>query len=167
MIELFAISGERVLLPWFRNYRLGKTSFVSPPGSLPIGDDLLANAELCGPISRAKSLIAERQKDVGSTVASLFESRCPSAVARLVIAVVVNALKCQLRRGFSHIGKKIFVSSPSVANRNPATSIGGIFLFIRIKAALAHAHPQAMRSRAGKAVMFTVWSVWMPSVHTV
>lgn len=85
----------------------------------------------------------KRPTAIRSAILGLLLPRSPTAVARLVIAVVVNALDCmERRRALAHIGKECTESlSPAFANRDPAPSVPTPSLAIGFVAALNHCYP--------------------------
>ncbi len=60
---------------------------------------------------------------MAARVALLLFGRSPSAVARLIIAVVVDTINGVAgRRLFAHVGKEILKLLPAVANGDPPTA---------------------------------------------
>ena len=149
------------------SYRLGQAALNGPAISEPLGKRLMGYGEFGGPVLEAERDAVKCHQRVGPAISSLLKSSGPSAVIRLVVAVVIYALKSEFWRCLSHVGKKIRVATPAVANCNAAPPITGEFLLVRVKAALAHTHPKTMRPSAGKSVMLAPWAVWIPSIHTV
>ena len=71
---------------------------------------------------------------------------CPFAVARLIVAVVVDAANRSAFRSFSHIGKKVFKEIPPFANRNSPASISKKLVIVRICGSLKHVQPASICS---------------------
>jgi hypothetical protein len=69
--------------------------------------------------------------------------RCPAAVRRFVIAVVVNAIQCMsLRWSRSHVGNEVSHRlAPAFANRYPAPAIVLVCLVLGVVASLDHCNP--------------------------
>ena len=57
-------------------------------------------------------------------ISRLFLARCPTAITRFVIAVIVNAVNGQSWRRLSHILKEVLKAvKPSIANLNAAPAV--------------------------------------------
>jgi hypothetical protein len=77
-----------------------------------------------------------------SPVSRLFTPRRPTAIARLVIAVVVDAVNAVLQRGATaHVGKKIGVLAPMFADRNASSAIVLEILPLRVATSSADIGP--------------------------
>lgn len=81
-----------------------------------------------GKFGFTKSLSFERPKLVGSSVHRLLHPGGPSAVARLVIAIYVDAIDAVfLAWAFSHVFKEILkpaLSQPSIADFDTPSTVG-------------------------------------------
>lgn len=65
----------------------------------------------------------------------------PTAVARLVVAVVVNSIEAQSCWFLSHVGKKVLEFQPSFTNRDPSSAVMLPRLSPRITTAAQHRRP--------------------------
>lgn len=85
-----------------------------------------------------------------TTIRSLFPACSPSAIARLIVAVIVNALKGMLRRWlWPHVGQEILKRvAPMFANRNTTSAVAGISLVTGVEATLLHITPDLIFARA-------------------
>jgi hypothetical protein len=79
-----------------------------------------------------------------AAICGLLFSRRPFAIGRLVIAIVVYALKRQPFRPEAHIFEEVFESEPSFAHRNPSTAVIRIFGSSRIQAPSFHRTPNTV-----------------------
>ncbi len=88
-------------------------------------------------------------------VVSLLLHRCPSAVFRRVIVVVVNPVERKARRRLSHVSKEVLepiTAQPPLANANASTAVILPNVAVRIHAALFHSNPTLINDRG-----FTNW----------
>lgn len=82
----------------------------------------------------------------------LFASR-PLAVAGLVVAVVIDALKrVFVVRWIAHVIKEIGKQHPTLANNYASPAVALEVLFMRVVAALTHFNPTAVAGRAVNAI---------------
>ena len=80
-----------------------------------------------------------------TTIMNLHESGGPSAIARLVVSVVVDSVDGQPFGSISHIGIEIGEVKPSLAHGDAATTVKVPVLVPRIRAALNHGGPDIVR----------------------
>ena len=73
------------------------------------------------------------------------KTSCPTDIARLVIAVVVYAIKCHTNRTFANVSKKGDKVMPAVANFDAASAVVFVFWCIWIAASLFHPAPSAVQ----------------------
>ena len=86
-------------------------------------------------------------------VVGLLFARCPAAVARLVVPIVIDALQRVLWRGLvAHIGVKVFKLAPAFADANAAPSVPLKVLMLWIIAPMKHRIPSVMNWMSGHAV---------------
>lgn len=109
----------------------------------PTGNSIAVNAEAAAPVRNGVSLAVQRYLSDSALVVVLLNPRRPLAVAWLVVAVAINALKRVLIGGpFSHIGKESLKRiEPAVANVDSTASV------VRVgaePASLAHCPPNAI-----------------------
>ncbi len=83
-----------------------------------------------------------RKIAVVSFIDGLFCSRCPSAIGRLIVAVIVDTFN-RMVFGWSlaHVCNKVFKTLPSGANRNPATAVVTKRFIFGVFTSLSHAAP--------------------------
>lgn len=109
------------------------------------------------PVCYAQSFSVVGQVASFARVQYLLPLCCPSAVARFVIAVIVNTVNRVFRGWFrSHIlvkGEKGI--APTVADGNAATSVITVPRIIDVCASLDHASPSAMFRREVQPIDFT------------
>jgi hypothetical protein len=81
-------------------------------------------SDFFGPCRNALRSPIERQQSIVAFIAILLFPCRPSHVARLVVAIVFNALKCVLRRRpRSHVGVEVLKRQPPIADCDSATSV--------------------------------------------
>ena len=73
--------------------------------------------------------------------------RCPAAISRRVVSVVVDAIKRFAFWTSAHVGKKVFVLTPSTADADAATAISMISGVVGVFAALEHGRPPTIFRR--------------------
>jgi hypothetical protein len=76
----------------------------------------------------------------------LFSPCCPSAIAGFVIPVVVDAVKGEVGRPFTHIGKEVYEVEPLFANCDTATSIVLPDMAFGVGASSYHRSPRSIGS---------------------
>jgi len=81
----------------------------------------------------------------GSPIQTLLRSASPPAIIRGITTRVVYALDGGILRPLAHICKKIFKSSPPVANGNASAPIIGEGWVLRVFAAITHGAPRPPR----------------------
>lgn len=104
----------------------------------------VANSRARGPFDHRKHLIAEPQEVIRPSVATLLCCRCPSHVARLVVAVIVGVTINGMLWAWSRpdVGQeRRKIVSPLVADRNAAPSVVSIAGESLIEASVKHALP--------------------------
>ena len=100
-------------------------------------------------VSWPKYLFASRTHDIWQSAGAwvrLIISRCfvagPSAVARLVVSIVVDAVQNIAMWFFPHVREEVLEAvEPPFANRNSSSSIAMVIRSLWIKAALLHVEP--------------------------
>lgn len=121
------------------------------------------NANSFRPFIDGKRLSVELNKQsrlLFLSIVRLFCSRCPSAVTRLIVAVVVNAVNRIIKAGtFAHvIAKCLKRVQPSITDRDSAFSVAVESGRERTKATIFHRVPRAISWRIGFAVGNTSFS---------
>lgn len=74
---------------------------------------------------------------------NLLELRSPTAVRRLVVSAVVDAVDAPPCRGLSHVGEKVLELFPSLANGDSAPSVILPAFLFGVFAAVDHSDPAA------------------------
>jgi hypothetical protein len=74
-------------------------------------------------------------------IISLFLRRCPSAICRLIVAIIIDPIKLQSRRTIPHISKEVFESLPTVTHFNASSFVSVGRMIARVLAAIAHTSP--------------------------
>lgn len=110
--------------------------------------DLEVDSQLC----HTATLPLHRESLVGPTVPALFKTVCPTAVAWLVIAVVVDSFDAQTFWPIPHVGQEGLKYPPSIADRNSTTAVILKISVLGIGASLNHAEPGAINRGAVPAV---------------
>ena len=84
-----------------------------------------------------------------TTVFRLLRSSGPSTIGRLIISIIVNAIKTKLGRGFSaYIEQKILKAVlPSFTDSNSSPTVVGPTLDARKRTAIFHRHPSLIFRR--------------------
>jgi hypothetical protein len=87
-----------------------------------------------------------------AAITSLFGTRCPAAIARLVIPVIVDTIKRQIAWRVAHIGVEVGERQPALADCDAATAIVYVPLMLGVRAAHAHLGPNVIDPTARLAV---------------
>lgn len=83
-----------------------------------------------------------------SAVSGLLAGRCPPTIARLVMAVHVDAIdRMLLRWARAHVGKKGVEREPAITDSNASTAVVGVALGGQGRAALHHSAPRHVSRR--------------------
>jgi predicted PurR-regulated permease PerM len=93
------------------------------------------------------------QSGLIARIQCLFLSRCPAAVIRFVVSIIVNPVKRQTIRTLTHVITKLFKSrasriyrAPLLANRDASAAPVFIVCSERIRAPLNHVRPSVVKS---------------------
>jgi hypothetical protein len=93
-------------------------------------------------------------------------SRPPSAIARLIVPVVVDAINCQARWSFTHIGEKVLEAvKPTFADSDASPTVMFEKAFVWVAASRPHVHPRFMRSVASPIYGMTVSEATLQPFH--
>ena len=97
-------------------------------------------------------------------ITRLLQWRSPSAVARLVVAIVVDAVNAPVwlyappsrwvGGPFTHVRKKVLKDLPTITNSDSATTIAVVKLILRSIAPRLHGRPRIVNCRSVKAMSF-------------
>lgn len=101
----------------------GECFFQRPSPVKPIAHRIIRNPQSLADFDKASSEAPKCHDPITSLISSLFFTRGPFAVARLVAFRVVLALNGKPWRFFSHIGQKIRKRLPALTDRDTASSI--------------------------------------------
>ncbi len=122
---------------------LGDCAFWRPSSAQPAKDTPEFNAKASRPLFSSQCFPECRYGLSGSPVHGLLLAGSPSAVSRLIVAVVVDALNRVIpRRSIAHVSEEgMEVDAPSLTHLNAAASITMETRYFGIVAALFHAAP--------------------------
>lgn len=112
-----------------------------------------------GPLGYGKGSSSKLNEAAASPIPCLLTSGCPFAIGRLVVSEVISALNAVFRGWpLTHIGKKIFKSSPSFAQLNAATAIKFVVGIVLISAPAIDATPNVVNGCFASSVSNGDWS---------
>lgn len=77
---------------------------------------------------------------------------CPSAISRLVVAIVIYSFQCLSRRSRAHISIEVFEIEPAVANCYAATAITLVAVGVAIGAPIEHGSPTTVNPAVTQSV---------------
>lgn len=135
-------------LGWSATNRSGHRSFDRPSASKAILKAAVGDANISRPVllAHAQTLVLNHSRV--SAVSGLRSHCCPSAVARLVIAIIIYAVNAVLWSGPTpHISKEVLETSPSFTHFYAAS---GVEKVVRTGGAVApstHSAPDAVLGR--------------------
>lgn len=114
-----------------------------PSGSQPTADGVARYPYFCTPLSKRERAAVMDNLRIASTVVQLNIWRGPSAILRLVIAIVVDTIKrMSVRWSQSHVGQKVFEgTAPPFAHSDASSSVAPIGWPVRVFATRAHVRP--------------------------
>src|SRR6478736_6735859 len=94
--------------------------------------------------------------------------RCnPSAIARLVIAVVVDAVNLLAFRHFPHIGKEVVEQLPPLTDLDTPPAVVLVLLGLWVHAPTAYVGPDAIHARLAACLCMTVAQSWRLRLHLI
>jgi hypothetical protein len=97
-----------------------------------------------------------------ASVLILLRVCCPSAIARFVVAIVVDPVERETGRFFGHIGEKVFKTiSPSITHDNAATSVIFVIKRVFIVATSFHIRPRLKRAAPLSTNCVTMFEVYV------
>lgn len=119
-------------------------SFLDGPSRLyAVSNRVGSNAPLSSRLVQGQ-LAGRRFNQAGAAaVGCLFMLRCPAAIARLIITVVVDPINRGAFRPLTHIGKKVLKNLPSRSNGNAAPSIIVKRRVLGVATPISHRRPSA------------------------
>lgn len=126
---------------------------LPPKGAQPVAQSPLADAVFLSSLRAAELFTVKCVSPIAALVPLLRQAISPNAIAGLVGAVIVSALKSESFRPFTHVCKEgVKAVAPTLAHNNSATAIIRKFLPVRAVAAPPHLYPRAIGGRVGKSV---------------
>lgn len=137
-------------------YGLSDGALYCPPAFDAVEDHVGRDAKHLRPDPDRLSETIQRQVDGRGAVVALRSWGRPSAIVRLVVAVVVFAVELMLGRGsLAHVGEEIDkAAAPAVAHRDPSSAVSMILRVFGPVASLLNALPNVELRRVGHAVRF-------------
>jgi len=128
----------------------GEDSLGRPAFAMPIVHGMWSHPKFPSPLNGGEGFPVVGDLNVYSGVVKLFFLCGPSAIARLVITVIVNAVKGVIRAWpFSNISEKVFKLVPTLANDNPSCPIVWIRGSCRLVASNHHSAPYGINVGPG------------------
>lgn len=121
-----------------------KGALQSPSSANSARHGVWTNANSGGPVREIKGLSVERKENGPSAIGQLLFGRRPAAIARFVIAVVVDAVKRHSVWSRPHIGEEILKYKPAIADLDSASSIKVPIGCLGIAAPIFHTAPQGV-----------------------
>lgn len=106
------------------------------------------NVEMTAQFSHATRNSLNREISVSSAIMHLLKGRCPPAVFRFIVTILVRIpVKRFTEWSLAHVGKEVFKFIPSGADTNSPVSIMLKTASLWIRAALNHSRPCLVRGR--------------------
>lgn len=119
--------------------RFGQYAIGIPSITDATPDGVWRHIEFACPFRDCHSLTIHRQRMVDPGVVALFDFGSPTAIVRLVVAVIVDAVKRMTVWAHTHVVEEILERfTPSGANLNTTCAVVLIFAAIRVVAATYH-----------------------------
>lgn len=124
------------------SHRHGQCFDVTPTSLQPVGDCPLFEAEKVRPLRQGLRLAVVSDEHVASSIIGLLFSRGPSAIAWLVMALIVDALdRVIFGRTMANVFHEQRYIQPSTANSNSDHPVGCKVWMVRLRAAANHLRP--------------------------
>jgi len=128
-----------------------------PSNGEPFENDVRTKAHALRPICEAKRLAVIGNQSIVASITLLLGSRRPSTVFWRIATIIINAFNRVPRRWFTaHVGEKVFVARPALADGDAAFTIVSVLLVLGIIATLFHCDPDAPFSGVITSFGFTV-----------
>jgi hypothetical protein len=121
--------------------RSGQRLFNRPPALQSDRDDSNAKSSALAPVGHAQCDSVMGQIPIAARVSRLLSRRCPSAVARFVVAVVINPIEAVQRRTRPCVLTERGEVGPSFTDANTAASVSFEVGIGRPRAAVNHCSP--------------------------
>ena len=111
----------------------GHGTLNAPSALEAVAHNMFHTAKPCRPFSRCQALTVELQKHIPARVVALLSMRGPTAIARLIVAVVIDAInRVALGRPNAHVGDEVFEAvAPSVAYDDASTTVVSEFVCLQ------------------------------------
>jgi len=133
-------------MPTFRKMgRLSECKLSRPPTANPPSYGWRFNAKHLRKLRQASGDTTHGKNVIVAFISTLLSTRCPSAISRFVISIIVNALKGATFGPLSHVVGKVNKRTPSFTNSYAPTSVILKFYNIRICAASNHSCPNPVQ----------------------
>lgn len=129
----------------------GDSHFCTEPGARNSGAQrLFRNASDGSEFSKQEHLTSKLNALIGRPICSLLSACCPSAISRLVVAVIIDAInRVAGRRAFAHVGKKGTEIFPPLAHGDTALSIVPSSYGILLRTSSDHTSPRCVSKASG------------------
>jgi hypothetical protein len=85
-------------------------------------------------------------------IPALLCRRCPSAIFRRIITVIIDTVQGKTLRPRPHISQEVFKAIPALANLYAAAAVSRVIVVRRAIASPSYARPRSVLDRIGKAV---------------
>lgn len=126
--------------------------FASATGVQSAVDREVADSSSTRPLGNCERLSERGHESVPGRVVLLNDSRSPAAVTRLVVAIILNAIKRSTSGPLAHIGNKVLKRFPALCYADASATILRPAIVSWVRAALNHLHPGCVFSAASEAV---------------
>jgi len=143
--------------------RLRQHPFRAPSQMLSSSEDALSDVELIGPFSEPEALSAPRNLSVTILVNRLLRWRCPSAISRFVVTVIIDAFNHQSRRRLAHVVCELSeVIAPRVTHGYASSAVSRVAMVGCVVAASLGVIPDSVK----RCSTFTVCGVGVSSAFS-
>ena len=133
--------------------RLGECARDGPAKAKASENRVARQAELFRPLRHVQGQAVMGQPTIAPRVVALLLTAGPSAVSRLVVAVIVDAVNRVAGRARPHVGEEILEArKPTVTDCDSARSVKGVVVISRIEASLPDVVVDPVFGRSGRAV---------------
>lgn len=122
--------------------RQGEGLTQMPSSLQAVAESLRVYADATSPIGYTKRLVAIRNKICNARIFGLILKCRPSAVARLVVSVIVLSVDTHPNWSRPHVGKKTLKRVPTLADGDAAPAVIGKLRSARIATTYFHRHPR-------------------------
>ena len=93
------------------------------------------------PLNQASLASSHRNIAVAGPVLLLLSRRCPAAIARLVVPIIVDTVEAGARRALPHVGKEVLEAIPALTDADTPASVAGVLRVVGVKTPLPHRAP--------------------------